>query len=53
MSVKDVPDEAEFSILRDALAIMGGNLLVSVLRDMIEGKVRLFSCSPDRIVSEC
>ncbi|KAI0630998.1 Formyltransferase [Trametes polyzona] len=34
----DVPDGAHFGALRDSLAVMGGQLLVSTLRDMLAGK---------------
>jgi hypothetical protein len=36
---KAVPTNANFSDLRNLLAIEGGKLLVSVLRDMISDKV--------------
>ena len=35
-----VPDGTDFRVLRDELGVQGGRLLVSVLRDMLEGKVR-------------
>ncbi|KAI9069849.1 Formyltransferase [Trametes sanguinea] len=34
----EVPEGATFTTLRDSLALMGGDLLVSTLRDMLSGK---------------
>ena len=34
-----IPEGAAFPELRDSLARTGGQLLVSVMRDMLEGKV--------------
>lgn len=38
---KPVPPGVSFPELRDSLAVEGGKLLVSVLRDMIAGTVSL------------
>lgn len=38
--MQPVPEEIDFSTLRSILAIQGGELLISVLREMIQGTVR-------------
>ena len=37
--LKIIPEDAPFDPIRDSLARVGGRLLVSVLRDMLAGKV--------------
>lgn len=49
MSVQGVPPDSNFASLRDKLAVAGGHLLVSTLRDMISGKV---GCNLNQMVEE-
>lgn len=41
--VQTIPEDADFVSLRDHLAVEGGRLLVSVLKDMLTGTVRLLA----------
>ena len=38
-----MPDDATYASLRDQLGTLGGQLLVSVLRDLLTGKVLLLA----------
>jgi len=37
--LQKVPEDVDFASLRDTLALEGGTLLVSVLRNMLAGRV--------------
>lgn len=43
-----MPNDATYATLRDKLGPMGGQLLVSVLRDLLSGKVREPQPTPRR-----